>query len=85
MLSAHPVRVLQSFDRITVARNRLDPVCVQQGMDDDEDAAIRDEGRDPNDPAVMRALDQVKRTLHLYRHIAWSFTADDLDTHTVHR
>lgn len=54
-------------------------------MDDDEDAAIRDEGRDPNDPAVVSALDQVKRTLHLYRHLAWTFTADDLDTHTVHR
>ncbi|AMY56288.1 hypothetical protein A3L23_04990 (plasmid) [Rhodococcoides fascians D188] len=54
-------------------------------MDDDECAAIRDEGRDPSDPAVVSALDQVKRTLHLYRHLAWTFTADDLDTRTLHR
>ena len=85
MLSAHPVRLLQSFDRITVARNHLDPVGVQQGMDDDEDAAIRDEGRDPSDLAVRSALDQVKRTLHLYRHLAWTFTADDLDGVAVPR
>lgn len=25
------------------------------------------------------ALDQVKRTLRLYRHLDWTFTADDLD------
>ena len=85
MLSAHPIRLLQSFDRITVARNHLDPACVQRSMDDDEDAAIRDEGRDPNEPAVISALDQVKRTLHLYRHLAWTFTADDLDGVAVPR
>ncbi|AMY56476.1 MULTISPECIES: hypothetical protein [Nocardiaceae] len=48
-------------------------------MDDDERAAIEAEGHDPDHPAVSQALEQVKRTLHLYRHLAWTFTADDLD------
>lgn len=50
-------------------------------MDDDEHAATRDEGHDPNHPAVIHALDQVKRALHLYRHHAWTLTADNLDGH----
>ncbi|OZE18726.1 hypothetical protein CH278_00600 [Rhodococcus sp. 05-2254-5] len=65
--------------------NHKAALCVQHSMDDDECAAIRDEGRDPSDPAVVSALDQVKRTLHLYRHLAWTFTADALDTRTLHR
>ena len=48
-------------------------------MDDDTRAAIRAEGHDPDDPATMTSLEQVKRTLHLSRHLAWTFTADDLD------
>ncbi len=54
-------------------------------MDHDERAAIRDEGHDPDHPTVLHALDQVKRTLHLYRHLAWTFTAADLDGHAIHR
>ncbi|MBJ7321401.1 hypothetical protein BH92_27820 (plasmid) [Rhodococcoides fascians A21d2] len=54
-------------------------------MDDVECAAIRDEGRDPSDLAVITALDQVKRRLHLYRHLAWTFTADELDGVAVPR
>ncbi|MDJ0362997.1 hypothetical protein [Rhodococcus sp. H29-C3] len=45
-------------------------------MDEDERAAIRDEGYDPDDPAVIDALDQVTRTLHTYRHLAWTLTND---------
>ncbi|WP_179274905.1 hypothetical protein [Rhodococcus sp. 05-2255-1e] len=48
-------------------------------MDDEERAAIRADGHDPDNPAVCDALDQVKRTLYLYRHLAWTFTKDDLD------
>lgn len=47
-------------------------------MDEDERAAIRDEGYDPDDPAVIDALDQVKRTLHTYRHLAWTLANDDV-------
>ena len=54
-------------------------------MDHDERAAIRGEGHDPDHPAVVTALDQVKRTLRLYRHLAWTFTAADLDGHGVPR
>lgn len=54
-------------------------------MDDDECSAIRSEGHDPDHPAVSHALDQVKRDLRLYRHLAWTFTADDLDGCAVPR
>ncbi|MDZ7931203.1 MAG: hypothetical protein U5N21_14615 [Rhodococcus sp. (in: high G+C Gram-positive bacteria)] len=54
-------------------------------MDHHERAAIRNEGHDPNHPAVVAALDQVKCTLHLYRHLAWTITAADLDGHAVPR
>ncbi|WP_322544716.1 hypothetical protein U2G91_01465 [Rhodococcoides fascians] len=54
-------------------------------MDDDERAAIRSEGHDPDHPAVSHALDQVKRDLRLYRHLAWTFAADDLDGCAVPR
>ncbi|WP_176458627.1 MULTISPECIES: hypothetical protein [unclassified Rhodococcus (in: high G+C Gram-positive bacteria)] len=54
-------------------------------MDHDERAAIRADGHDPDHPAVSDALDQVKRTLHLYRHLAWTFTKDDLDGVSVPR
>ncbi|MBY4128092.1 hypothetical protein HQO83_06800 [Rhodococcus fascians] len=47
-------------------------------MDDDERAAIRADGHDPDHPAVSDALDQVKHALRLYRHLAWTFTADEL-------
>lgn len=50
-------------------------------MDHDERAAIRADGYDPDQPAVSDALDQVKLTLRLYRHLAWTFTNDDLDGH----
>lgn len=36
-------------------------------MDDIERAAIVDEGFDPDDPAVIAALTQVKETLRRYR------------------
>jgi hypothetical protein len=35
----------------------LFPPCVQPHMDEIERAAIRDEGYDPDDPAVIAALD----------------------------
>ena len=54
-------------------------------MDHDDRAAIRDEGHDPDHPAVVTALDQVKHALHLYRHLAWTFTAADLDGHRLPR
>ena len=54
-------------------------------MGDDERAAIRSEGHDPDHPGVSHALDQVKHTLHLYRHLAWTFTKDDLDGVSVPR
>ena len=54
-------------------------------MDDDERAAIRADGHDPDNPAVSQALDQVKRTLYQYRHLAWTFTKDDLDGVSVPR
>jgi hypothetical protein len=47
-------------------------------MDHDERAAIRSDGHDPDHPAVSDTLDQVKRTLRLYRHLAWTFTKDEL-------
>lgn len=46
---------------------------------DDERAAIRADGYDPDHPAVSHALDQVKHALHLHRHLSWTFTASDLD------
>ena len=70
---------------MTVARNRRTASCVQPDMDHDERAAIRTEGHDPDHPAVSHALDQVKRTLRLHRHLAWTFTADDLDGHHLPR
>lgn len=66
-------------------RNRRAAPCVQSGMDDNERAAIRSEGHDPDHPAVSHALDQVKHALRLYRHLAWTFTADDLDGVSVPR
>jgi hypothetical protein len=66
-------------------RNRRATQCVQPDMDDDERAAIRADGHDPDHPAVFHALDQVKRTLRLYRHLAWTFTVDDLDGHHLPR
>nr|WP_176457561.1 MULTISPECIES: hypothetical protein [unclassified Rhodococcus (in: high G+C Gram-positive bacteria)] len=54
-------------------------------MDHNERAAIRSEGHDPDHPAVPHALDQVKRDLRLYRHLAWTFTATDLDGSVVPR
>ncbi|WP_179277634.1 hypothetical protein [Rhodococcus sp. 14-2496-1d] len=54
-------------------------------MDHDEREAVRDEGRDPDHPAVATALHQVKRTLSLYRHLAWTFTAADLDGNPIPR
>ncbi|MEV8237831.1 MULTISPECIES: hypothetical protein [Nocardiaceae] len=54
-------------------------------MDAEEHEAIRDEGHDPDHPAVVHALEQVKRTLHLYRYLAWTLTADDLDGHRIPR
>ncbi|MDR6913002.1 hypothetical protein J2W54_005015 [Rhodococcus fascians] len=54
-------------------------------MDDDERAAIRADGHDPDHPAVSDALDQVKHTLRLCRHLAWTFTKDDLDGVSVPR
>ncbi|MGB2720386.1 MAG: hypothetical protein WBC54_11615, partial [Rhodococcus sp. (in: high G+C Gram-positive bacteria)] len=66
-------------------RNQLEPDGVQAGMDHHERTAIRNEGHDPNHPAVVAALDQVKRTLNLHRHLAWTFTAADLDGHAVPR
>ncbi|MGB3355648.1 MAG: hypothetical protein WBB00_23190 [Mycobacterium sp.] len=54
-------------------------------MDHDERAASRDEGHDPDHPTVVAALDQVNRTLQLYRHLAWTFTASDLDGHRLPR
>jgi hypothetical protein len=37
-------------------------------MDDDERAAIRAEGHDPDHPTVLHALGQAKRSLHLDLH-----------------
>ena len=54
-------------------------------MDHDERVAIRSEGHDPDHPAVATALHQVKRPLRLYRHLAWTFTAADLDGNSVPR
>ncbi|WP_407727703.1 hypothetical protein ACJEDT_26245 (plasmid) [Rhodococcoides fascians] len=36
-------------------------------------------------PADSDALDQVKCTLRLHRHLAWTFTANDLDGHHLPR
>lgn len=66
-------------------RNRQEVLCVQHGMDDDTRAAIRAQGRDPDDPALLTALEQVRRTLYLRRHLAWTFTADDLGDHHLSR
>jgi hypothetical protein len=41
------------------ARNQLVVYGVQAGMDEIERAAIRDEGFDPDDPAVVAAIDLV--------------------------
>lgn len=54
-------------------------------MDHDDREAVRDAGYDPDHPAVITALDQVKCTLSLYRHLAWTFTVADLDGHAVPR
>ncbi|MCJ0894678.1 hypothetical protein [Rhodococcus sp. ARC_M5] len=54
-------------------------------MDHDDRDAVRDEGHDPDHPSVAIALDQVKRTLNLYRHLAWTFTASDLDGRAIPR
>ena len=43
------------------------------------------EGRIREPEEVLAALDQVKRTLQLYRHLAWTFTASDLDGHRLPR
>jgi len=66
-------------------RNQREPGCVQAGMDHNDRAAIRDVGHDPDHPAVVTALHQVERTLSLYRHLAWTFTAADLDGHRLPR
>jgi hypothetical protein len=40
------------------------PHCASKpGMDDIEREAIRDEGRDPDDPAVVAVLDRVRAAL----------------------
>lgn len=60
-------------------------MCVQLGMDQNDREAIHGASYDPDDPAVANALDLVKRALRLHRHLAWTFTADDLDGHRLPR
>ena len=42
------------------------PTCVQSGMDETEREAIRVERLDPDDPAVVTAIDCVRWQLSLY-------------------
>lgn len=64
---------------MTVAGTAAPRRASSQVMDDDEREAIRSEGYDPDQPAVHHALDQAKSAARLYRHLAWTFTAADLD------
>jgi hypothetical protein len=45
--------------------NLNDTQHVQPGVDDDDRQALRDEGLDPNDPAVITAIDLVRWELSL--------------------
>lgn len=45
--------------------------CVQVGMDDDERQALRAEGLDPDDPAVVGAVDLVRWELSLCAWVLW--------------
>lgn len=49
--------------------NRRSLGRVQSHMDTNERTAIRDEGLDPDDPAVIAALDRVTRTLRAHHHL----------------
>lgn len=63
-------------------RNQLANRRVQPHTDDDERAAIRDEGLDPDNPTVDAALRQVTATLRAHRHLLdgypWCHTASEL-------
>ena len=43
--------------------NQPHPRCVEPGMDDIERDAVRAEGYDPDDPAVVAALNRVRAEL----------------------
>lgn len=85
MLSGAPCPAPPVIRANDCCRNRRTTPCVQPDMDHEERAAIRADGHDPGHPAVSHAFEQVKHALHLYRHLAWTLTADDLDGVSVPR
>jgi hypothetical protein len=50
---------------VTAWRNRQAKPHVQQGVDAEEAQAVRAEGLDPDDPAVIAAIDLVRWELSL--------------------
>lgn len=73
LLVAGPVVTFFSHERIVLRHLRLVPVgsdghrlASKPGMDEIEREAIRAEGLDPDDPAVVTAIDLVRRQLSLY-------------------
>jgi hypothetical protein len=66
-MARHPTKVTPKPNATTygteTAGNQSGCFGVQVGMDEIERAAIRDEGYDPDNPAVLAALDQVRAEL----------------------
>lgn len=50
--------------------NRRRPACVKAGMDDIDREAIRAEGFNPDDPAMVTAIDLVRWELSVIRTLA---------------
>lgn len=50
-----------------VVGNRCTRACIQLDMDDDERIVIRDEGDDPDAPAIIATLARVSLTLRGHR------------------
>jgi hypothetical protein len=57
--------------RLVQLGNRDGGPNVEAGMDDDEREALRAEGLDPDDPAVVAAIDLVRWELSLCAWVPW--------------
>jgi hypothetical protein len=95
---AGPVQARPVIQTNDCWRNRPTFACVQARMDHDERSAIRDEGHDPDHPAVIAALERLARTLNAHRGLvdemlpalglrrtaSFAISADSIDGMTPH-
>lgn len=82
VVGGHESNLRRHHDWDRVKRNQSASFGVHAGIDDIERAAIRDEGYDPDDPAVVAALDRVRAELASarLRAVRAVFTIFDMST-----